>query len=191
MNDTIKEHLLQSISTKQKVIENIIPQIEKSGNLIRDAILHGNKILVCGNGGSAADSQHLAAEFTCRYDGDRRALPAIALCCDTSHLTAAGNDYGFDQVFSRGVSALGNPGDVLVAISTSGNSPNVILAIEEAKKKQMSVIGLLGKDGGKIISMGLDCAVVVPSKITAHIQESHITIIHIWCKLVDLAVKGI
>lgn len=189
LNQIITTHLEESIATKQAVLEHLVPEIQKAATLLCNAIKSGHKLLVCGNGGSAADSQHFAAEFTCRYDKDRAPLPAISLTTDSSHLTATGNDYGYDYVFERGVNALGKPGDVLVGISTSGNSPNIIKAIQAAKQKGIYTIGLLGKGGGKMKDIPMDVQIIVPSQITAHIQEAHITIIHILCKLVDEAVR--
>lgn len=142
-------------------------------------------MLVCGNGGSAADAQHFATELMVRFERERNPLPAIALHCDTSNVTACGNDYGYEYVFERAVWALGKPNDVLVAISTSGNSPNVMRAVTKAKEIGLHVIGLLGKDGGKMKDMNMDVKLIVPSNNTARIQESHITIIHTICKLID------
>lgn len=142
-------------------------------------------MLVCGNGGSAADAQHFATELMVRFERERNPLPAIALTCDSSNITAGGNDYGYDFVFERAVHGLGKPGDVLVAISTSGNSPNVIRAVNKANEMGIKVIGLLGKDGGKMKDQQMDVHLIVPSKSTARIQESHITIIHTLCRLID------
>jgi len=186
MHESIRQAIQDSIAAKQQVLAQLVPAIEETGTILIDALKNSNKVLTCGNGGSAADAQHFAAELTCKYDKDRRALPAIALSTDTSHLTATGNDYSFDDIFSRGVEALGQKGDVLIAITTSGNSPNVLKAIEAAKKKGMSVIGLTGKGGGKMAALDIH-KVIVPSNTTARIQESHIMIIHIWCKLIDEA----
>jgi len=188
MQDVIASDIKDSIETKQRVLQSLIPDIETASQTIISALKNGKKMLVCGNGGSAADAQHFAAEFTCRYDGDRIALPAIALTTDSSHVTATGNDYGFEFIFERGVSALGNEGDILVAISTSGNSPNVLRAINKAKEKGLQVIGLTGKDGGKMKDLPIH-NLIVPSNVTARIQESHILIIHILCKLVDKEFK--
>ncbi len=184
MQDRIKQSIQDSIATKQQLASSV-PLIEQTGTLLITALKNGNKILTCGNGGSAADAQHFAAELTCKYDQDRPPLPAIALTTDTSHLTATGNDYSFEDVFARGVEALGKKGDVLIAISTSGNSPNVLKAIEAAQKKGMQVIGLTGKGGGKM--KDLPNSVIIPSQVTARIQECHILIIHIWCMLIDSA----
>ena len=160
--------------------------IERAGILIRDALAGGHKILFCGNGGSAADSQHLAAEIVGRFQKERPSLPALALTVDTSVLTAVANDYGYDTVFSRQVEGLGNDGDVLVGISTSGNSKNVIAAIEAARKKQMKVIGFTGIGGGKMADL-CDVCLAVPSRVTARTQEMHIMIGHILCEIAEEA----
>ena len=149
----------------------------------------GKRIFICGNGGSAADAQHIAAELVCRFETSRRGLPAIALTTDTSALTAIGNDLGFERLFSRQVEALGSEGDVLVVLSTSGNSGNIIAAILAAKERCMTTIGLLGGEGGKAKSL-VDHALVVPSPVTARIQECHILIGHIWCSMIDAAFAG-
>lgn len=151
------------------------------------ALAAGHKVLLCGNGGSAADAQHIAAELAGRYEApNRRALPALALTTDSSAVTAISNDLGFDRVFARQVEAHGQAGDVLVAISTSGRSPNVIAAVDFARRRGLKTIGLLGRDGGDLVSM-VDVAVVIPSEATPHIQEMHITIGHLLCALVDEA----
>jgi len=156
-------------------------------DLLVAAFKNGNKILLCGNGGSAADAQHLATEFMIRLNHElsRPAIPAIALTTDTSNLTAGGNDIGFENVFARSVEGLGNPGDVLYAISTSGNSPNVVKAVEAARKKGMKVIGLLGGTGGKLKPL-VDVPVVIPSGNVQRIQEGHITAGHIIFELTEL-----
>lgn len=164
----------------------LAPDIERAGILIRDALAGGHKILFCGNGGSAADSQHLAAEIVGRFQKERPSLPALALTVDTSILTAVANDYGYDTVFSRQVEGLGNDGDVLVGISTSGNSKNVIAAIEAARKKRMKVIGFTGIGGGKMADL-CDVCLAVPSKVTARTQEMHIMIGHILCEIAEEA----
>ncbi|GAW66620.1 phosphoheptose isomerase [Geoanaerobacter pelophilus] len=167
------------------------PAIQSAVSFVVAAYKAGNKLLVMGNGGSAADAQHFVAEMVGRFKLERRALPAIALHTDTSILTAVGNDYGFDRIFSRQVEAHAAPGDVVVGISTSGNSPNVQLALEAARGMGCRTIALLGKDGGSIRSV-VDLPLVVPSNDTPRIQEGHITIIHIICDLVErqLFVKG-
>lgn len=164
----------------------LAPDIERAGILIRDALARGHKILFCGNGGSAADSQHLAAEIVGRFQKERPSLPALALTVDTSVLTAVANDYGYDTVFSRQVEGLGNDGDVLVGISTSGNSKNVIAAIEAARKKQMKVIGFTGIGGGKMADL-CDVCLAVPSRVTARTQEMHIMMGHILCEIAEEA----
>lgn len=164
----------------------LAPDIERAGILIRNALAGGHKILFCGNGGSAADSQHLAAEIVGRFQKERPSLPALALTVDTSVLTAVANDYGYDTVFSRQVEGLGNDGDVLVGISTSGNSKNVIAAIEAARKKQMKVIGFTGMGGGKMADL-CDVCLAVPSKVTARTQEMHIMMGHILCEIAEEA----
>jgi D-sedoheptulose 7-phosphate isomerase len=166
--------------------QHMIPLIAETGILLSDALNRGHKLLVMGNGGSAADSQHFVAEIVGRFKMERRALPAIALSTDTSILTAVGNDYGFDCVFSRQIEALAAPGDIVVGISTSGNSPNVLKALQEARSRGCRTIGLLGKDGGAIKAV-CDLALVVPSSDTPRIQEGHATIIHIVCDLVEKA----
>jgi phosphoheptose isomerase len=186
MQDIIKKQIQDSIAAKQEVLAKLVPDIEKTASTIINALKNNNKILVCGNGGSAADSQHLAGELIVRFETERKSLPAIALTTDTSVLTAIGNDYGFDSIFSRQVEGLGNKGDVLIAISTSGNSPNILKSIEAAKSKGMEVIGLTGKDGGKMKSLQIQ-NIIIPSPTTARIQECHMLIIHTWCKLIDQA----
>lgn len=153
--------------------------VEKAGDLMLGALLKGRRILVCGNGGSAADAQHFAAEIVGRFEKERRAFPAISLTTDTSILTAIANDYGYDDVFSRQVAGLGAPGDILVGISTSGGSGNVIQAARTASNLGMKTIGLLGRDGGRLKTL-VDCALVVPEEITARIQEVHEFILHYW-----------
>ena len=150
-----------------------------------EAIKNGKKLLTCGNGGSAADSQHFATELVVRYKDDRRSLPAISLTTDTSNLTACSNDYCFEDIFQRQITSLGQEGDVFVGISTSGNSKNVIKAIEEANKKGLKVISLTGRDGGEIAKLNIGKTIIVPSNTTARIQESHIAIIHTLCELLD------
>ena len=159
-------------------------QIEAAGALIIETFWESNKILLCGNGGSASDCQHLATEFMVRYVNQRRPLPAIALTTDTSILTAHSNDFGFKHVFSRQVESLGNVGDCLIAISTSGNSENIIEAVKTAKNKQMNSIILTGNTGGKLAKLSPYC-ITVPSDTTARIQEAHILIGHWWCQLAD------
>lgn len=182
----IIESISESIAVKTKLMTSCMDSIAETGLVLAECVKKGGKILLCGNGGSAADSQHLAAELVVRLRGhiNRRAIAAIALTVDTSILTAGGNDIGFDNIFARGVEAYGAKGDALIAISTSGVSENVYRAAVEAKKRGMKVIGLLGKDGGQILGV-CDLAVVVPSSNTARIQESHIMVGHIWCETIE------
>ncbi len=161
-----------------------IEGIETSAEQLVETLKNGNKIMVCGNGGSAADSQHFAAELIGGFEKRREPLPALALTADLSILTAVGNDYGFDSVFEKQVKSLGRPGDMLVGISTSGNSSNLLHAVEAAKDKKMMSIGLLGKDGGKLGAL-VDIAVVVPHELAARIQEVHIFILHFWSAVIE------
>lgn len=190
--DLIKESLLGIFDEHQQVLEDCKTQltqiIAESSEIINNCILAGNKLLLFGNGGSAADAQHIAAEFMGRFVIERRALPAIALTTDTSALTAIGNDYGFDVIFERQVEALANKGDVLIGISTSGNSPNVLKALKAGKEKGCLLIGLSGRDGGKMNEL-CDKNIVIPSNITARIQEMHIMIGHSFCANVDYQFK--
>lgn len=165
-------------------LHNLSGVVDEAGALAVRALQAGGKLMFCGNGGSAADSQHLAAEMTGRFIQDRRALAAIALSTDSSALTCISNDYSFDEVFARQVQGLGRAGDVLVAISTSGNSRNVIRAVEEARKLGIQVIGFLGRDGGALRAL-CDVPIVVPSPVTARIQESHILIGHTLCGMIE------
>lgn len=177
----------QSIEAKQKALSALENPVIRAVNILTNAFKSGNKLLICGNGGSAADSQHFAAEFTGRYEMERTSLPAIALTTDTSALTAIGNDYSFEVIFSKQVEALGKANDVLFAISTSGNSGNVIKAIEVAKEKNMTIIALTGKDGGKIekILSQNDVNICAPANRTARIQEIHLLVLHTICDAVD------
>lgn len=159
-------------------------RIEETGSLISNCLQRGGKILLCGNGGSAADAQHISAELVGRFVAERKALSAIALTTDTSILTAVANDYGYQQLFARQVEALAREEDILISISTSGNSENVLAAVEAAKKINCTTIGLLGRDGGKLKS-AVEYPLVVPVGTTAHIQECHIVIGHLWCAMVD------
>jgi D-sedoheptulose 7-phosphate isomerase len=186
MIDIVRRQLAQSIETLSKVLADdaIHAAIVEAARITADAMKHGHKLLVCGNGGSAADSQHLVAEFISRLTVDRPALRAIALTTDTSILTAIGNDYAYDRVFERQVEALGQKGDVLLAISTSGNSPNCIKALKLARKLGMHTIAYTGNAGGKMKSEA-DINVVIPSAVTMNIQEAHVALEHIFCMLVE------
>jgi len=187
----ISDSLLESSETKLKILSECKDDIIKAIDVMASAFKNGNKLLLCGNGGSAADCQHIAAELMIRlsHHVKRPALPAIALTTDTSNLTAGGNDIGFENVFARSVEGLGDKGDVLLAISTSGNSVNVIKAVEKAKEKGMKVIGFLGCGGGKMKSK-VDISVIIPSSNVQRIQEGHITVAHILCELVEEELYG-
>ncbi len=187
----ISDSLTESSDTKLKIIETCIGDIEKAVDLLVDAYKNGKKLLLCGNGGSAADCQHIATELMIRLSHhiQRPALPAIALTTDTSNLTAGGNDIGYENVFARNVEGLGNDGDILLAISTSGNSLNVIKAVETAHSKGLKVIAFLGGSGGKLKSR-VDVSIVIPSANTQRIQEGHITVAHIICELTEEELYG-
>ncbi len=182
----IHESLQESSEVKLLIEKECSTEIIDSVDTLIESFKNGNKLLLCGNGGSAADSQHIAAEFMIRlaHDIERPAIPAIALTTDTSNLTAGGNDIGFENVFARNVEGLGQKGDVLLAISTSGNSKNILLAIDKAKEKGMKVIGFLGGTGGKCKDV-VHIPIVIPSSNTQRIQEGHITVAHIICELVE------
>ena len=183
--DEIESRLTESIRTKERVKAELIPVMEQAVCLLIEALEKGNKIFFFGNGGSAADSQHLAAELVGKmFIEGRRALPAIALTTDSSNLTALGNDFGFETVFARQIEALGKPGDVAIGITTSGQSPNVLAAVKTARQMGLKSIGFIGKDGGKLKGL-VDIAIVVPSESTQRIQESHITIGQILCELIE------
>ncbi len=186
MKNKITSIIEESIVTKQNIINNetLLKTIEECINLITTCFQNGNKLLFCGNGGSAADAQHLAAEFSGRFYKDRDALPAEALHCNSSYLTAVANDYSYDVIYSRLVKGIGVKGDIIIGLSTSGNSKNIIAAFEEAKRKEMITIGFTGSTGGAMVACS-DYLINVPSNITPRIQESHITIGHIICELVE------
>ena len=185
VNRIIEQRLADHLEVLQKLMDSDLPEkLETCAKYVEKALAEGHKVLFCGNGGSAADSQHLAAEFVGRFQKERKGLPAIALTVDTSILTAVANDYGYDTVFARQVQALGERGDVLVGISTSGNSKNVLLAVEEAKAKGITCIGLTAEGGGKMAA-ACDICLAVPAKVTARAQEMHILMGHILCELVD------
>ncbi|ASZ15066.1 phosphoheptose isomerase [Chitinophaga sp. MD30] len=186
MTEKIQQTIQESIAVKQAIISNteLVATIEEVAKVITRSLRNGNKILFCGNGGSAADAQHLAAEFSGRFYKDRTPLYAEALHCNTSYLTAVGNDYGYDQVYARILSGIGQPGDVLVGISTSGNSANILEAYKVAKEKGMIVVSMTGETGGKM-KADSNFLLNMPSTDTPRIQESHITVGHIICELVE------
>ena len=190
--ESIQQQFLDSAETKRQAAAVMAPYIDAAVERMVGALTSGNKILACGNGGSAADAQHFAAELVGRFERERPGLAAIALTTDSSILTAIGNDYDFSKVFSKQVEALGVPGDILLAISTSGNSANVIAAIEAARQREMAVIALTGKGGGVIGGLldEFDIHVCVPSERTARIQEVHLLTLHCLCDGIDEALLG-
>jgi len=188
----IISHFEESIAVKQQAMAMLAPQIEQAGQLMVTALDKGGKILSCGNGGSAGDSQHFSAELLNRFELERPGLAGIALTTDSSTLTSIANDYAYEQIFSKQVLALGNDGDCLLAISTSGNSANVTHAVQAAHQKNMRVVAMTGCDGGKIrqIVAADDVEICVPSNRTARIQEVHLVIIHCLCDSIDQALFG-
>ena len=189
MKSKISGILQDAIDTKQRLVGHLEP-IERSARLLIEAFAEGHKVLVCGNGGSAADAQHMAGELVGRFQMERPGLPCVALTTDTSIMTACANDFGYEEVFARQVGAMGAAGDVLIGISTSGNSANIIRAFEAAAGAGMQRVALTGNDGGHIAKMDGVLSIVVPSCSTQRIQEGHITIIHVLCELVEDALFG-
>jgi len=191
MKNYIKDQIKKSYETKQAVYENeeLIGKIEEVARMCVELYKGDKKTILAGNGGSAADAQHIAAELVGRYGFDRPSIPSLALTTDTSNLTAIGNDYGYDQVFSRQLEGMGQAGDIFIGISTSGNSVNIIKAFESAKKKGITTVALTGRDGGVMAKMA-DVALVVPSDSTPRIQESHILIGHIICDIIEKETFG-
>ena len=189
----IQRHFTDSAQLKLQAAELLAEPIERAAELMVGSLLNEGKILACGNGGSAADAQHFSAELLNRFEMERPGLAGIALTTDSSTLTSIGNDYDFNQIFSKQVRALGHGGDVLLAISTSGNSPNVVAAITAAHEKQMTVVALTGRDGGKMGEMlrEADVHICVPSPVTARIQEVHILCLHCLCDAIDVQLLGI
>ena len=187
-----EKHFLESIAVKQQCSEVLPESIAMAAQLVVNALMNGGKVLACGNVGSAADAQHFAAELVGRFERERMELPAIAMTTDSSILTAIGNDYSFDEIFAKQVRALGRTGDVLLAISTSGNSANVLEAVRAAQQKDMRIIALTGREGGKIAEIlhNHDVLLNVPYPRTARIQEVHILIIHALCDMVDTMLFG-
>ena len=183
--NSVREH----IALAEKLESDLKKPLEACAGALIDCLRGGGKVLICGNGGSAADAQHFAAELVGRFEVERSGLPAISLTTDSSALRAIGNDYGFAQLFSRQVEALARPGDLLVGISTSGNSPNVYQAMETAKQLGCTTLGLIGRDGGKMVSV-TDYALIVPAERTARIQEMHLLLIHLLCEAVDAAFRN-
>lgn len=186
MQDYITQSIIEGIKLKEDILNNsrMLTDIETVGNLMVQALQQGHKVLLCGNGGSAADAQHIAAELVGRFVTDREGLPAIAMTTDTSILTAVSNDYGFNHIFERQTAALGTKGDILIGLSTSGNSPNVEYALQKARSMGITTVGFLGRDGGKCKDL-CDYSFIIPHPESARIQEVHITIGHILCGIVD------
>jgi D-sedoheptulose 7-phosphate isomerase len=193
LHDRILGHFHASAQTKLEAAGTLAPPIEQAARLMVHSLTQGGKILACGNGGSAADAQHFASEMVNRFEHERPGLAAIALTTDTSTLTSIANDYAYDQVFARQVKALGQPGDLLLAISTSGNSPSVLQAVEAAHARSMQVIALTGRNGGSLAEQMQDDDVFlcVPAESTARIQEVHLLIIHCLCDAVDSVLLGV
>ncbi len=187
-NEALARSLKEHLKAIEGLLESKLGDIEAAGRIIWGALQSGNKILLCGNGGSAADAQHIAAELVGRYEQQRRAFPAISLTTDTSALTALSNDYGYEEVFARQVEALAVAGDVLIAISTSGKSPNILKAADKARASGCQTIALTGCSG-EPLAAHCDTAVVVPSNRTSRVQEAHITIGHLWCEMIDQALQ--
>jgi D-sedoheptulose 7-phosphate isomerase len=186
MKDKIRKIISESVSVKNSILQNesILNTVDEVASLMVKALKQGNRIYFCGNGGSAADAQHLAAEFSGRFYIDRDALPAEALHCNSSYITAVGNDYGYDLVYARLIKGIGNKGDFLVGLSTSGNSVNILKAFEVAREKGITTVGFTGESGGKMKGL-CDYLLNVPSSNTPRIQESHIMLGHIVCQLVE------
>lgn len=184
MRDSIKDILLESISVKEDLMRTKIEEIMEITELFISCLKKGGKVILCGNGGSASDSQHIAAELVGRFKKDRMGLPAEALTTNTSSLTALANDYGYEIVFAKQLEALGQKNDLVVGISTSGKAKNVAAAIKQAKKMGLNSVALTGGDGGDLVKLA-DVSLMVPSSVTARVQEAHITIGHIICELVE------
>jgi D-sedoheptulose 7-phosphate isomerase len=188
----VREHFAESIATKQSAAEQLVDRIVAAGRLMSDALLDDGKILTCGNGGSAADAQHFSSELLNRFELERPGLPAVALTTDSSTLTSISNDYAYEEIFSKQVRALGRQEDVLLGISTSGNSENVIRAIVAAHERDMRVVALTGRDGGRMADVFVegDVEIRVPATRTARIQEVHLLVIHCLCDLIDTTLLG-
>ncbi len=191
-HDRVIRHFHDSIHTKQKAMDQLAPQIVQAAGTMVDCLASEGKILSCGNGGSAGDAQHFSSELLNRFEMERPGLPAMALTTDSSTITSIANDYAYEEIFSKQVRALGHAGDVLLAISTSGNSANVVAAIHAAHERGMRVVALTGKDGGAMAELYRegDCEIRVPSPVTARIQEVHLLVIHCLCDLIDNTLFG-
>ncbi len=187
-----RQHFLDSIATKQASVDTLLAPAVRAAEIMCRCLENNGRILSCGNGGSAADAQHFSSELLNRFERDRRPLAGIALTTDSSTLTSIANDYSYDEVFSKQVMALGQPGDVLLAISTSGNSGNVMRAIQAAQQRDMTIVALTGRDGGKMAALyrDQDIELRVPAERTARIQEVHLLLIHVLCDLIDARFIG-
>ncbi len=194
LKERIYQHFTDSIQTKHDAVELLAPHIETAAQTIVQSLLNSNKVLSCGNGGSAGDAQHFSSEMLNRFERERPSLPAIALSTDTSTITSIANDYSYNEIFSKQIRALGQAGDILLAYTTSGNSGNIIEAIKAAHDRDMTVITITGKDGGQLSSLSLlndhDIELRVPSNSTARIQETHLLITHCLCDLIDYQLFG-
>ncbi|MDD9896605.1 MAG: phosphoheptose isomerase [Gammaproteobacteria bacterium] len=192
LEERIGDHFRESIETKQRSMEELVIPIQHAGNCMTQCLLNGGKILTCGNGGSAGDAQHFSAELLNRFEKERPGLPAVALTTDSSTITAIANDYDYNEIFAKQVSALGQTNDVLLAISTSGNSGNVSAAINAAHERDMTVVALTGRDGGTMAGLlqEKDIEIRVPSDRTARIQEVHLVVIHCLCDFIDTQLFG-
>ncbi|MCB1735365.1 MAG: phosphoheptose isomerase [Gammaproteobacteria bacterium] len=192
LTQRVSDHFRDSIQTKQAASDTLIPPILAAAHMMAHALIHDGKILSCGNGGSAGDAQHFSSEMLNRFERERPGLPAIALSTDTSTLTSIANDYSYVEIFAKQIRALGRSGDVLLAISTSGNSQNVAAAIEAAHARKLQVVALTGRDGGRMAELltGSDVEIRVPSTVTARIQEVHLLVIHCLCDLIDEQLFG-
>ena len=192
LEQRVKCHFEESIKVKTEALSKLQPLIAKAGQLFATRLLQGSKILSCGNGGSAGDAQHFSSEMLNRFEKERQGLPAIALTTDTSTLTSVANDYDYTKIFARQICALGHPGDILLAISTSGNSANIIKAIQIAQEQNLLIVALTGRDGGKIhpLIREQDIEICVPAQRTARIQEVHLLCIHCICDLIDIQLLG-
>jgi len=192
LSDLTRQYFQDSIETKMQAMETLIDPITSAGEYIVSRLMQGSKIMSCGNGGSAGDAQHFSSKMLNRFERERPGLPAIALTTDTSTLTSIANDYSYEEIFAKQVRALGHPGDLLLAISTSGNSANVIAAMEAAREQDLGIIALTGNDGGTMreLLQESDIEICVPSQTTARIQEVHLLIIHCLCGLIDTQLLG-
>ena len=191
MDELVRRQLRLSLATLERTLadDTLVDAVARAGEATAEAMLHGGKLMTAGNGGSAADAQHLSAEFVSRLTVDRKAMRSVALTTDTSAITAIGNDYAYENIFSRQVEAIGSAGDVFLGISTSGNSPNVLKALELCREMKITTVGFSGNRGGRMAAL-CDHNVIVPSEVTMHIQESHLALEHIFCMIVERCYFG-